>query len=176
VRHVVESRERLNSKKAEVGIYARRGTQLTLPEWPGVTSALIALFLQPKEGEPPSPLYVTVNRKQLVWKTHQTLAPEFGSKVWKILTTPLEFQKQALLDWAVKDTQETTLYLWWLVQAPRPRLEISYTAPVGESKEFFSRLLSSPRSGQYVVNIALEAENRDGTRDGREMRREERRH
>jgi hypothetical protein len=176
VRRVVQSRELLNSKKAEVGIYARRGAQLTLPEWPGVTSALIALFLQPKEGESPSPLYVTVDRKQLVWKTHQTLAPEFGTKVWKIFTTPLEFQKQALLDWAVKDTQETALYLWWIVQAPRPSLEISYTAPVGESKEIFSRLLSSPRSGQYVVNIALEAENRDGKREGREMRPEERRH
>jgi hypothetical protein len=161
VKQVVESRELLNSKKAEVGIYARRGTQLTLPEWPGVSSELVALFLRPKEGESPSPLYVTVNRKQLVWKTRQTLAPKFGSKVWEILTTPLEFQKQALLDWAVKDTQETALYLWWLVQAPRPSLEISYTAPAAESKEFFSRLLSSPRSGQYVVNIALEAENHD---------------
>ncbi|PYV41767.1 MAG: hypothetical protein DMG06_16050 [Acidobacteria bacterium] len=162
---MVEAHKSLSERKAEVGVYAKRGAQLTLPEWPGVTSELTLWLVQTGEQRRMSPLYVTLNRKQLDLGTPESFSLEGESKLWNYYSLPLNFSKQALLDWAVKDVKDVSLYLWWVIQSPRPALEMSYTVATGKAKEILTPLLLSPRGESYVVHIPLEAGNPQATRD-----------
>ncbi len=153
---VVEGRRSMNERKAEVGVYARRGVQLSVPQWEEVTSSLTALLSQPKEKQSASPLYVTLNRKQLTWATQQTFHDDQKSRIWNVFVAPLNFSPPGLLDWAVKDDANTSLNLWWVIEAPRPGLEMTYAVPEGKNREHLATLLSSPKASRYRVNIPLE--------------------
>lgn len=161
---VVEARKSLSERKAEVGVYAKRGAQLTLPEWPGVTSALIVWLVQPAEQPGMAPLYITLNRKQLDLGRRESFNLGSESKLWSFYSIPLSFPRQALLDWAIKDVKEMSLYLWWTIQSPRPALEINYTVAAGKAKEILTPLLLSPREESYVVHIPLETGVPEATR------------
>ena len=165
VRTVVEARKSLSERKAEVGVYAKRGAQLTLPEWPGVASGLTVWLMHPGEQRERFPLYVTLNRKQLDLGRRESFSPGSQSELWNSYSIPLSFPRQALLDWAVKDVKNVSLYLWWIIQSPRPALEISYTVTSGKAKEILTPLLSSPRGETYRVHIPLEAGSPEATRD-----------
>jgi hypothetical protein len=158
VKKVIESRKALGEKKAEVGVYAKRGAQLTLPEWPDVTSALRVWLMQPKEPRRAFPLYITLDRKQLNLGVKESFDPPGESRMWNVYSIPLKFGKQVLLDWAVKDVNEISLYVWWEVYSRRPALDVSYTATGGRMKESLTPLLLFPRATDYMIRIPLEVQ------------------
>src|SRR5262249_31986999 len=143
-------------KKAEVGVYAKRGTQLTLPEWSGVKSNLVIWLLQPEEQRRNFPLYVTLDRKQADLTDKQSFTPSGETRTWNFYSLPLKFEHQVLLDWAIKDVEDVSLYLWWEIAASRPALELTYRWPSGRTNGALPPLLSSPRGSEYVVRIPLE--------------------
>ena len=97
-RTVVEARKSLSERKAEVGVYAKRGAQLTLPEWPGVASGLTVWLMHPGEQRGRFPLYVTLNRKQLDLGKRESFSPGSQSELWNSYSIPLSFPRQALLE------------------------------------------------------------------------------
>jgi hypothetical protein len=145
-------------KKAEVGVYAKRGAQLTLPEWSGVKSNLSIWLLQPEEQRGNFPLYVTLDRKQVNLGNKESFTPSAETRTWNFYSLPLKFERQVLLDWAIKDVKDVSLYLWWEIAAPRPALEFSYRLASTKAKDPLPPLLSSPRGTDYIVRIPLEAE------------------
>src|SRR5262249_31706770 len=62
-------------QKAEVGVYAKRGVQLTLPGWQGVKSDVSIWLFHPKEQGGNFPLYVTLDRKQVNLGDRQDFTP-----------------------------------------------------------------------------------------------------
>jgi hypothetical protein len=145
-------------KKAEVGVYAKRGAQLTLPEWSAVRSSLAIWLLQPEEQRRNFPLYVTLDRKQIDLANRESFTPPAETRTWNFYSLPLKFEHQVLLDWAIKDVKDVSLCLWWEIAAPRPELEFTYRLASGRAKDAFPPLLSSPRGSDYVVRIPLEVD------------------
>jgi hypothetical protein len=152
-------------KKAEVGVYAKRGAQLTLPEWSGVKSNLAIWLLQPEEQRRNFPLYVTLDRKQADLTNKQSFTPSGETRTWNFYSLPLKFEHQVLLDWAIKDVKDASLYLWWEIAASRPALEFTYRWPSARIKGALPPLLSSPRGSEYVVRIPLEVDKSQQSAD-----------
>jgi len=151
----IDAQKLFAQKRAEVGVYAKRGVQLTLPEWSGIKSNLDIWLLQPEEQRRNYPLYVTLDRKQVDLGKRESFTPPAETRTWNSYSLPLKFERQILLDWAIKDVKDVSLYLWWEIAAPRPSLEFSYRL---RPKDAFPPLLSSPRGDQYIVYIPLEAD------------------
>ena len=154
--NISETLKSFTEKKAEVGVYAKRGVQLTLPGWLGAKSSLSIWLLQPQEQRGNFPLYVTLDRKQVNLGDKESFTPTAETRTWNFYSLPLKFDRQVLLDWAIKDIKDVSLYLWWEIAAPRPALEFSYRLASGKAKDTPPPLLSSPRANDYIVRIPLE--------------------
>jgi hypothetical protein len=157
-KNAFEALKLFTEQKAEVGVYAKRGVQLTLPGWHGVKSDLAIWLLHPKEPGGNFPLYVTLDRKQANLGNRQDFTAASATRAWGFYSVPLKFEHQVLLDWAIKDVKDVSLFLWWELEAPRPALEFKYHMPSGKSGNFPPPLLSSPHGDQYAVRIPLEVE------------------
>jgi hypothetical protein len=162
---IVDALKSFTQTKAEVGIYAKRGVQLTLPAWNGVRSHLSIWLFQPSEQRGNFPLYVTLDRKQVNLNDRVTFTPPGEALSWSSHSLPLKFDHQVLLDWAVKDVKNVSLYLWWEIEAPRPVLEFNYRLASGKTPQILPPLLASPQAANYVVRIPLEVDKQQRPAD-----------
>lgn len=121
-------------------------------------SGLSIWLFQPMDQRGNFPLYVTLDRKQVNLNDRKTFTPEGALRTWNFYFLPLKFSHQILLDWAVRDVKDLSLYLWWEIEAPRPALEFSYGLASVRNPEILPPLLASPGGENYVVRIPLEAD------------------
>jgi hypothetical protein len=108
---------------------------------------------------------VTLDRKQVNLNDRVTFTPPGEALSWNSHSLPLKFDHQVLLDWAVKDVKNVSLYLWWEIEAPRPVLEFNYRLASGKTPQILPPLLASPQAANYVVRIPLEVDKQQRPAD-----------